>query len=133
MARTNVPITQLQANGAVVADPAGTTLDPTNGHIIGPRVNAEQIVVRVVNTAVTPKNVTLKAGTQQDLAWAAGQGDNVMPIPASSTRWLGPFESGRYLQPKNDLGAGTGPGYLYLDIQAGTTGTITVFNIPRNA
>lgn len=131
MPRTNVPVTALIANSGV-ADPAGTAVDVANGHIIGPRVRAEQIVIRVVNTAVTPKNVTLKAGASQALAWAAGQGDLVMAVPASSTRWLGPFESGRYMQPRNDTGTTSG-GFLYLDLEAGLTGNLSVFDLPRNA
>jgi hypothetical protein len=131
MARTNIPVTSLVANGGIVTDPAGTTVDPTNGHIIGPRVSAEQIVIRVSNTFAGTKTVTLKASANSG-SISAGQGDLAMSIPATSVRWIGPFESMRFFQAKDDTGAGSA-GYLYLDVQSGTTGTVSVFSVPRNA
>lgn len=131
MARTNVPVTPMVAGGTITADPAGTALDPTNGHIIGPRVQAEQIVIRVNNTSGSGKTLTLKVGNNMALGSPGSLGDLVMSLP-TGVSWVGPFESGRFAQSRNDTGTAVG-GFLFADVQAAATGTITVFNVPRNA
>ncbi|MFE2021306.1 hypothetical protein ACFW9O_24990 [Streptomyces sp. NPDC059499] len=122
MARTTVPYSALLPN-ADLADPAGTATNAGvgNGHTIAKAV-PELTVLRVVAGA-TGGNVTIKAGANPP-AIAAGQGDLVVAVANSATRWLGPFESGRFIQ--ND-------GSLLVDIATGfVAGTITAFRIPRN-
>lgn len=128
MARTAVAYSNLVPNGNL-ADPAGTATNAgaSNGHVIpaaGPNAKGlpELTVLRVVAGA-TGGNITVKAGTQP-LAVAAGQGDLVVAVANSATQWIGPFESGRFLQ--ND-------GTILVDVQTGfVAGTITAFKFPRN-
>ncbi|HEY5834986.1 hypothetical protein [Streptomyces sp.] len=128
MARTAVAYSNLVPNGSL-ADPAGTATNAGsgNGHVIpaaGPSAKAfpELTVLRVVAGA-TGGNVTVKAGTLP-LAIASGQGDLVVAVANSATVWIGPFESGRFLQ--ND-------GSMLVDIAAGfVAGAITAFKVPRN-
>ncbi|MGR7002806.1 hypothetical protein ACU686_40490 [Yinghuangia aomiensis] len=127
MARTAVPYSNLLAN-ADIADPAGTATNAGtgNGHVIpatqpGADAVPEYTILRVVAGA-TGGNITIKAGTLP-LAIASGQGDLVVAVGNSATRWIGPFESGRFLQ--ND-------GSMLVDIATGfAAGTITAFRVPK--
>lgn len=122
MARTAVPYSSLLPNSSL-ADPAGTATNAGtgNGHTIAAAV-PELTLLRVVAGA-TGGNVTIKAGALP-LAPAAGQGDLVVAVANSATVWIGPVESGRFLQ--ND-------GTLLVDIATGfVAGTITAFKVPRN-
>lgn len=125
MARTAVAYSALVANSNLT-DPAGTTIDSTlvtNGVKIANAV-PEETIIRVANTAGATKVVTVNAGDYPP-ALAAGQGNMTGTVAATTgVMWFGPFESGRFLQ--ND-------GTLEVDFASGTTGTITVFRVPRNA
>lgn len=119
MARTAVPVTDL-TTATSVADPAGTTADPTNGHTItGTR--PEVLAIRVKNTTAGSLNAILRAGTFP-LAESSGQGDLTVAVGAGATVWISPAESARFLQ--ND-------GSVSLDLQAGFTGTVTAFKTNR--
>ncbi|MGH3769481.1 MAG: hypothetical protein ACRDTX_30770 [Pseudonocardiaceae bacterium] len=128
MARTVVGYSNWLPNGSL-ADPAGTATNAGvgNGHVIpaaqpGTKSRPELTVLRLVAGA-TGGNVTVKAGAQP-LAIASGQGDLVTAVANSATVWIGPFESGRFLQ--ND-------GSVLVDVAAGyVAGTITAFRFPRN-
>lgn len=119
MARTAVPYSDLVPNGEL-DDPAGTTLNDgaSNGHTIS-SAEPELTVLRIV--ATTGGDITIVAGDYPP-ALASGQGDFVHTVGVE-TVWLGPFESGRFLQ--ND-------GTLLIDVEASTAGTITAFKVPRN-
>lgn len=122
MARTAVPYSSLLPN-ADLADPAGTATNAGvgNGHTIA-KALPELTLLRVV-AGSTGGNVTIKAGANPP-ALAAGQGDLVVAVANSATRWIGPFESGRFLQ---------ADGSLLVDIATGfVAGTITAFRVPRN-
>lgn len=121
MARTAIPYSDLVAGGSL-DDPAGTALNPGagNGHSIADAL-PEYTVLRVDNTAASEVDITLVAGDMPP-AMAAGQGNLVIPVAATSVEWIGPIESGRFLQ--ND-------GSLLIDVEAGATGTITAFKVPR--
>jgi hypothetical protein len=120
MARTAVPYSALVANSNL-ADPAGTTLDATNDHKIS-AAEPERTILRVTNTAGADKVVTVKAGDYPP-AWAAGQGDlSVTVVATSGVQWIGPFESGRFVQ---------SDGTMEIDIASGHTGTITAFLLPK--
>jgi hypothetical protein len=120
MARTAVAYSSLVGNSSL-ADPAGTTADPTNGHTIAAS-EPERTLLRIKNTDTGAHNVTIKAGTYPP-ALASVQGDLIVSCPASSTIWLGPFESGRFIQKD---------GSLNVDLAAGTAGTVTAFLVPRS-
>lgn len=128
MARTAVAYTSLTYN-ASTADPAGTALNPgtSNGHVVpaagpGAQAEPEKTLLRVT-VGSTGGNVTIKAGTQP-LAIASGQGDLVVAMTASTTQWIGPFESGRFLQ---------ADGSMLVDVAAAVVpGTIAAFKVPRH-
>lgn len=120
MARTAVPYSTLPGNAALT-DPAGTALDATNDHVIA-NAETERTLLRVTNTHGSPHVFTVKAGTYPP-ALASGQGDLAVTVAATTgVQWIGPFESGRFLQ--ND-------GSLLLDVEAAHAGTITAFKLPK--
>lgn len=129
MARTAVAYTALTYN-ASTADPAGVALNPGvgNGHVVpaagpGSQAEPEKTLLRVV-VGATGGNITVKAGSQP-LAIASGQGDLVVTAANSSTNWIGPFDSGRFLQ---------ADGSILVDVAAAVVpGTITAFKVPRHA
>lgn len=79
----------------------------------------ELTLLRVVNGA-TAGNVVVKAGVNPPAA-AASLGDLTIAVAANATQWIGPFESGRFLQ---------GDGGLLVETSQAMT--ITAFKIPRN-
>lgn len=120
MARTAVSYSAWVANSNL-ADPAGTSLDITNDHVIN-AAKPELTVLRVTNTHGSSHVVTIKAGDYPP-ALAAGQGDLTVTVAATTgVQWIGPFESGRFLQSN---------GTMEIDIEAAHTGTITAFLLPR--
>lgn len=121
MARTAVAYSNLVPN-ADLADPAGTALNAGtgNGHVINDAF-PELTVLRIAATT-TGGNITILAGDYPP-ALAAGQGNLTVNVASSSTRWFGPFESGRFVQ---------SDGTLLVDVAASMTGTITAFKVPRN-
>lgn len=120
MARTAVAYSTLVGNGSL-DDPAGTALDITNDHVINAAL-PERTLLRVTNTHGSAHVITVKAGDYPP-ALAAGQGDLTKSIAATTgVAWLGPFESGRFLQSN---------GTLEIDVEAAHTGTITAFKLPR--
>lgn len=122
MARTAVSYSKLVPNGRL-ADPAGTTIDSTlvtNGVVISD-ADPERTLIRVTNSAASGKQVTVRAGSGSQ-SWMAGSGDATQSVGASSTSWLGPFTSARFQQRGSKL---------HLDFESGTTGTVTVFRLPR--
>lgn len=125
MARTAVTPVAFVANSSI-ADNAGTTIDSTlvtNGVKIS-GVLPEEMLIRVANTAGADKVVTVNAGTYPP-ALASGQGALTGTVPATSgVRWFGPLEGGRFLQ---------SDGTVTVDFASGTTGSITVYKVPRNA
>jgi hypothetical protein len=126
MARTAIPYTNLVANGNV-AQPAGTTIDATNSHVIN-SARPEQTVLRVTNTHSSDHVLTIKAGDYPP-AWAAGLGDLTVTVTATSgVQFIGPFESGRFLKKNTD-----GTAALNIDIEAGHTGTIAALLVPLAA
>lgn len=89
----NLTITSLSA-GSAVAPPSAQTIDTnaaainvTGGHPM------DRLVMRLVNAAVNAIDVTLKAGVNPP---ALQSRDLVVTVPASSTRIVGAFESGRF-------------------------------------
>lgn len=131
MARTAVAYSPLTYNAATTdASLTAVALNPGvgAGHVLpaaGPSAQAipELTVLRVV-VGTTGGAITVKAGTQP-LAIASGQGDLVTTVAASATVWIGPFDSGRFLQ---------ADGSMLVDVAAAVVpGTITAFKVPRHA
>lgn len=121
MSRTAVAYSTLVANGNL-ADPAGTALDAGNDHIIN-AAKPERTLLRVTNTHGSDHDVTIKAGDSPP-ALANGLGDLVVTVAATSgVQWIGPFESGRFIQDD---------GTLLVDIATSHAGTITAFLIPKS-
>ncbi|GAA3416204.1 hypothetical protein [Streptosporangium vulgare] len=120
MARTVVPYSSLVANGSL-AQPAGTTIDQSNGMYIA-AARPELTILRVANTNGTDRVVTIKAGDNPP-ALAGGQGDLAVTVAATSgVQFIGPFESGRFIQ---------ADGTIEIDFAASFAGTITAFRVPR--
>lgn len=122
MATTDVAYSNLVANSSLV-QPAGTALvaAPTNNMRIVDAV-PEYTVLRVSNTDDdTDLDLTVKAGDNPP-ALAAGQGDLVVTVAFGTVRFIGPFESGRFLQ---------SDGSMLIEAET-TTGAITALRIPRS-
>jgi len=127
MARTNLPLTNLVANGGLT-DPAGTTADQANGMNVAVPTTAipsgphlDKLMLRVANTAGSAKNVIVRAGASS-LAFRAGIGDLTVQVPATTgVKWVGPFDISRFVQ---------SDGSLNIDFESGFTGTITAFMAP---
>lgn len=122
MATTQLTYTNLPPNSGVV-NPTGTTLvaAPTDDMRLAAAV-PELTVLRVLNndddTALT---ITVKAGDNPP-ALAAGQGDLAVSVAFGTTHFIGPFESGRFLQSDGSL----------MITSSTTTGTIACLKVPRN-
>jgi len=122
MARTAIPYTSLVGNAAI-AQPAGTAVDVTNGHVIA-HAEFERTLLRVTNTAGADKVVTIKAGAYPP-AIASSLGDLTFTVPATTGVFIaGPFESGRFMQ---------ADGSLYINLASGHTGAITALKLPKAA
>lgn len=133
MARTSIALDAFDPN-ASIADPSGTAVDATNGHVVPvtgdwPNAGTEEIIVRVAN-GVTSMDVTVLAGPNPP-ALEAGLGNRVETVAGDATRWLGPFSSSRFMQEADDA-AGDAAG-LWIDVSDDTDGTITAFHLPRTA
>jgi hypothetical protein len=118
MARTAVNYQNLVPNGSL-PDPAGTALTAgvgNGGQIV--KAEPEKTVLRVACGA-TGGNFTLLKGTYPP-AIASVQGDYTEALLANATEWLGPFESGRFLQSDGSL--------IFETTQAMT---VTAFKVPR--
>lgn len=126
MARVALPYSSLAVNGSL-ADPAGVASAAGAGNGVSiPDLTPnrrqslpELTVLRVVNGA-TPGNVTVKAGTEPP-ALAASQGDLTVAVGGNATVWVGPFESGRFIQSTGELIVTTDQAM-----------TITAFKVPRH-
>jgi hypothetical protein len=127
MARTNLPLSALVANGGL-ADPAGTAIDVTNGmNVAIPATSIpsgsglDKLILRVANTAGAAKNTIVRKGVDPP-AFRASIGDLTVQVPATTgVRWIGPFEIARFAQ---------SDGSLNIDFEAATAGTITAFIAP---
>ena len=80
----------------------------------------ELTLLRVANASGGSGTVTVKAGTNPP-SLAAGQGDLVTTVANSATQWVGPFESGRFIQPDGSM-----------IIESSVVMTVTAFKVPRN-
>lgn len=103
MATTAVAYSNLVANGGLTT-PAGTavTAGAGNGGAIANAI-PEQTIIRVSNASGGTGTVTLLAGDAPP-ALAAGLGNAAaFSVATGSSAYLGPFESGRFVQNTGEL------------------------------
>jgi hypothetical protein len=120
-----ITIRDLVANSEL-ADPAPNALDTGTDPVTLPCAVGgvtDQVIFRVKNLAAEDLTVTVKAGDNPP-AMRAPLGDvDSSVIAQNATRWLGPFESGRFCDEDGDLNLTFTPG--------GTINTqVTAFRLP---
>lgn len=121
MPRDAIAITDL-AVGAGTAQPAGTTINVTNGGNIAAAGDTSKLILRVTNTAGVSKNVTIKAGASPP-AVRNGLGDLVVAVPTVSERLI-VLESARHTK---------ADGSIDIDYEAAMAGVASVVRVPRGA
>ncbi len=134
MARTNLPLTTLTGNGAVLNN-AGTAIDATNGMNIAlasgavPAASSEdRLVLYVQNTTASTKTVTVRAGVgggaTPGAAFESGKGDLTTGnlTGTTGTAFIGPFETARFTQSDSSIN---------VDFASSMTGTIWAILVPR--
>ena len=142
MARTNLPLTTLTANGAIL-NQAGTAIDATNQMNVqlpttGIPASAfeDRLVFYVQNTTASTQTVTIKAGDNTNYknvpAFRAGAGDFVSGnlTATTGTAFIGPFEAARFVQ-SGAAGVDQPAGSVNVNFSAGMTGTIWALLVPR--
>lgn len=118
MARTLIGHTHLLRNSAVVPT-AATAMDTTNDHYVAATEysKSRKMFIRATNTTAGAKIITIKAGAFQ----GNGQGDLTKSMAQNEVCYLGPLDSYRFEQSN---------GQIYVDLEAGMTGDITVVTVP---
>lgn len=128
MPRTAVTPRALVPNSSLNGATGATTIDATlvtNGVVVE-SAKPELMLIRVTNTEASTNTVTVKAGDNPP-ALAAGLGDLVVTVAATTgVQYIGPFESGRFLQ------GGADAGDVHIDFETGMTGAIDILTFPRN-
>lgn len=122
MATTQLTYSALVPNSNLT-QPTGTTLvaAPTNNMQLA-AAKPELTVLRVSNTDDdTELTFTVKAGDMPP-AIAAGQGDLDVTVAFGTVEFIGPFESGRFLQSDGSM----------IFESTTTTGAVTALRVPRN-
>jgi hypothetical protein len=129
MARTQIPLTNLSASNGIAA-PAGTAVDPSNGHYVDVTGLTGRLLLWVNNTFAGTKLVTVKAGANPP-AFRKDLGDLAYTAAASAASFVGPLESARFVQAAGGTDGGTG-GRIFIDLAAGTTGNIAALFLPAS-
>lgn len=119
MARTAVTVNTLAPNSSVAA-PTTTAIDPTNGHSVAAPGPLEELFIIIGATFAGAKNYTFKGGVNPP----ADRSADLVVSANNTTRWVGPFTSAQFVQ------AGS---QLFIDVEAGATGTIAAVVVPRTA
>ncbi len=120
MARTAVSYSNLVANSSL-ADPDGTAVSSGAGN--GGQIASaypELTLLRVSNASGGSGTISVLAGALP-LAPAGGQGALTVTVANSATQWIGPVESGRFLQNDGSL-----------IVETSVAMTVTAFKVPRN-
>lgn len=123
MARTTITPTALTANAATAV--AATTIDATlvsNGISVASVAAGGSLIIRVTNTHGSDHDVTIKAGDNPP-AFQAPLGDLAVTVVATSgVKFIGPFETARFLQDD---------GTINIDLASGHTGVIEIYSMPK--
>lgn len=123
MARTDITPTRL--GGTATIEPAGTAVDPTNGHSVAfdQLTPPTHLVIDIDSTFAGAKTFTLKAAVQPNgpltFPPAAALGDMAISLNAQRAQIV--IARSRFVQPD---------GNLYIDVQAAATGTIRAYYSP---
>lgn len=80
----------------------------------------ELTLLRVSNASGGSGTISILAGTNPPNV-AAGQGNLTVTVANSTTRWIGPFESNRFIQSDGSL-----------LMESSVVMTVTAFRVPRN-
>jgi len=127
MARVALPYSALVANSNL-ADPTGvaTVAGAGNGlqvpDISPNRRQAfpERTLLRVANASGGSGTISILASNNPPNV-AGGQGNLTVTVANSTTQWIGPFESNRFLQSDGSM-----------ILETSVVMTVTAFNAPRN-
>lgn len=124
MATTQISYTEPTPNGAGATLDAETLVAAPTDNMQIQNAEPEQTILVVTNTdgGGGTVDITVKAGPNPP-ALAGGQGDLVETVADGDTVYIGPFESGRFLQ---------SDGSLLIESDA-TTGTIGALFVSRKA
>jgi hypothetical protein len=124
MATTDIAYTETLPNSstAVELDTETLVAAPTNDMRIVDAQPEKTVLVVANSSGDTDLDITIKAGDYPP-ALAAGLGDLVVTVPFGDTLYIGPLESGRFLQ--ND-------GSMMIEAEA-TSGTIGALLVSRRA
>lgn len=126
MARVALPYNNLVANGNLL-DPAGvaTVAGAGNGLQV-PDISPnrrqsvpELTLLRVANASGGSGTISLLAGANPPNV-AAGQGSLTVTVANSTTQWVGPVESNRFIQSDGSL-----------IVETSVVMTVTAFKVPR--
>jgi hypothetical protein len=127
MARVALPYSTLVANSNLL-DPTGvaTVAGAGNGLQV-PDISPnrrqsvpELTLLRVSNASGGSGTITLLAGTNPPNV-AAGQGGLTTTVANTTTQWIGPVESNRFIQADGSL-----------IVESSVVMTVTAFKVPRN-
>lgn len=126
MARTNLPVTLLDAAAGKVA-PTTTAVDVANGHnlalsssAIPSGSNAYDLVIVFNQTFAGSKNIIVRAGANPP-SFRAARGDLQVAANAQ-VAYVGPLEPARFMQ---------SDGSINIDYDSGTTGTVLALLMPH--
>jgi hypothetical protein len=127
MARVALPYSQLVSNSNLL-DPTGvaTVAGAGNGLSI-PDISPnrrqsfpERTMLRVANASGGSGTISVLAGTNPPNV-AGGQGALTVTVANTTTQWIGPFESNRFIQADGSI-----------VVESSVVMTVTAFNVPRN-
>lgn len=116
MARDAVAITELTLNGGT-DEPAGTTINVSNGAYVAAGGNTDKLLLIVRNTNASARVVTIPAGVGP----TAALGDLAVTVAANTGVELIVLESARFAQ---------SDGNINIDFAASFAGTVACLRLP---
>jgi len=128
MARVALPYSTLVSNGNLL-DPTGVaTVAGAGNGLQTPDISPnrrqsvpELTLLRVANASGGSGTISILAGTNPPNV-AAGQGNLTVTVANSTTQWVGPFESNRFIQSDGSL-----------ILETSVVMTVTAFKVPAYA
>jgi hypothetical protein len=128
MARVALPYSTLVSNGNLL-DPTGVaTVAGAGNGLQTPDISPnrrqslpELTLLRVANASGGSGTISILAGTNPPNV-AAGQGSLTVTVANTTTQWIGPFESNRFIQSDGSL-----------IMESSVVMTVTAFKVPAYA
>lgn len=128
MARVALPYSTLVSNGNLL-DPTGVaTVAGAGNGLQTPDISPnrrqslpELTLLRVANASGGSGTISILAGTNPPNV-AAGQGNLTVTVANTTTQWIGPFESNRFIQSDGSL-----------IMESSVVMTVTAFKVPAYA